>query len=112
MLLCLSPAADPGVFPSYNIFRALLISAFEGGFVLTFNTISAIGMSGLSIRGSLLRISLKCSHACARQHCWTVNVIYLINSACIWNPDTYCGHDQADLRELHLHHQKIRYFVL
>ena len=49
----------PGVVPSFNIFSALLISAFEGGFVLTLNNISAIGMSGLSAGGSLLRISLK-----------------------------------------------------
>ena len=37
-----------GVFPSFNIFSVLFISAFEGGFVLTLNNISAIGMSGLS----------------------------------------------------------------
>ena len=53
--------SGPGVFPSFNILSALLISAFEGGFVLTFNNISAIGMSGLSVGGFLLRISLKCS---------------------------------------------------
>ena len=50
-----------GVFPSFNIFSALLISAFEGGFVLTLNNTSAIGMFGISADGSLLRISLKCS---------------------------------------------------
>ena len=44
----------PGVFPSFNIFSVLLISAFEIGFVLTRNNISAIGMSGLSAGGSLL----------------------------------------------------------
>ena len=53
--------SGPGVFTSFNIFSALLISAFECGFVLTLNTISAIGMSGLSAGGSLLRIYLKCS---------------------------------------------------
>ena len=42
-------------------FSALLISTFEGGFVLTLSNISAIGMSGLSAGGSLLRVSLKCS---------------------------------------------------
>ena len=54
-------SSGPGVFPSFNIFSALRISAFEGGFVLTLNNISAIGMSGLSGVRSLLRISLKCS---------------------------------------------------
>ena len=53
--------SGPGVYLSFNIFSALLISAFEGGFVLTLNNISAIGMFGLSVDGSLLRISLKCS---------------------------------------------------
>ena len=53
--------SGPGVFPSFNIFSALLISAFECGFMLTLNNISAIGMSGLSAGRSLLRISLKCS---------------------------------------------------
>ena len=53
--------SGPGIFPSFNVFSALLISAFEGGFVLTLNNISAIGMSGLSAGGSVLRISLKCS---------------------------------------------------
>ena len=53
--------SGPGVFPSFNVFSALLISAFESGFVSTLNNISAIGMSGLSAGGSLLRISLKCS---------------------------------------------------
>ena len=53
--------SGPGVYLSFNIFSALLISAFEGGFVLTLNNISAIGMFGLSADGSLLRISLKCS---------------------------------------------------
>ena len=48
-----------GVFPSFNNFNALLISPFEDGFVLTLNNISAIGRSGLSAGGSLLRISLK-----------------------------------------------------
>ena len=48
-----------GVFPSFNNFSALLISPFEGGFVLTLNNISAIGRSGISAGGSLLRISLK-----------------------------------------------------
>ena len=50
-----------GVFTSFNIFSALLIPAFEGGFVLTLNDSSAIGMPGLSAGGSLLRISLECS---------------------------------------------------
>ena len=54
-------ASGPGVFPCFSIFSALLISAFEGGFMLTLNNISAIGMSDLSAGGSLLRISLKCS---------------------------------------------------
>ena len=54
-------ASGPGVFPSFNIFSALLISAFGDGFVLTLNNISAIGMSGLSAGGSLLRISLNSS---------------------------------------------------
>ena len=53
--------SGPGVFPSFKIFSALLISAFEGRFMLTLNNISAIGMSGVSVGGSLLRISLKCS---------------------------------------------------
>ena len=53
--------SGPDIFPSFNIFSALLISAFKGGFVLTLNTIFAIGMSGLSAGGSLLRITLKCS---------------------------------------------------
>ena len=48
-----------GVFPSFNNFSALLISPFEGGFVITLNNISAIGRSGLSAGGSLLRICLK-----------------------------------------------------
>ena len=48
-----------GVFPSFNNFSAVLISPFAGGFVLTLNNISAIGRSGLSAGGSLLRISLK-----------------------------------------------------
>ena len=50
--------SGPGVFPSFNIFSALLISFFEGRFVLALNNISAIGMSGLFAGGSLLRISL------------------------------------------------------
>ena len=50
--------SGPGFFPSFNIFSSLLTSAFDGGFVLTLNNISAIG---LSAGGSLLRISLKCS---------------------------------------------------
>ena len=53
--------SGPGVSPSFNIFNALLVSAIKGGFVLTLNNISAIGMSGLSAGGSLLRIYLKCS---------------------------------------------------
>ena len=53
--------SGPGVFLSFNIFSALLVSAFEGGFVLTLNNTSAIGMSGLSAYGSLLTISLKSS---------------------------------------------------
>ena len=53
--------SDHGVFPFFNIFNALLMPAFKGGFVLTFNSISAIGMYGLSTVGSLLRFSLKCS---------------------------------------------------
>ena len=58
---CGCMSSGPGVFPSFNIFSALIISAFEGGFVLTLNNISAICMSGLSALGSVLRISLKCS---------------------------------------------------
>ena len=45
--------SGPGVFPSFNIFSALLISAFEGGFVLTVDNISAIGMSDISAGGFL-----------------------------------------------------------
>ena len=41
----------------------------EGGFVLTLNNISAIGMSGLSALGSVLRISLK-KHPSLVQNMW------------------------------------------
>ena len=51
---CGGMPSGPGVFPSFNIFSALRISAFEGGFVLTLNNVSAIGMSDLSAGGSLL----------------------------------------------------------
>ena len=69
--------SDPGVFPSFNIFSALLISAFEGGFVLTLNNISAIGMSGLSAGGSLLRISLKCS---SHLYLWSASLFMVLPS--------------------------------
>ena len=44
---------------SSDIFGGLLISAFEGRFVLTFNNISAISLSGLFTGGYLFRITLK-----------------------------------------------------
>ena len=54
--------SGPGVFPFFNvIYSGLLISLFKGGFVVTFNSISAIGMFGRSTGGCGLRISLMCS---------------------------------------------------
>ena len=56
--------SGPGIFPSFNIFSALLISGFEGGFVLTLK----IKKFAVSVGGSLLRVSLKCSshlHLCS-----------------------------------------------
>ena len=43
--------SGPGVFPFFNvIYSGLLISAFKGGFVVTFNSIYVICRGGLKVK--------------------------------------------------------------